>query len=117
MAEIVTQGVDIQLKILQALLSLVTSLPDIHGNTLGDVRTFEEEIGVIYSLNLTGAPTLLQVARVTDYCCLIDSCCDFATTCNVRLRESSQREGASLTGIYEESAPCQYPSLDYADRS
>jgi hypothetical protein len=51
MAEIVTQGVDIQLKILQALLSLVTSLPDIHGNTLGDVRMFEGVIGTIYSPN------------------------------------------------------------------
>jgi hypothetical protein len=41
MTEIVTQGVDIQLKILQALLSLVTSLPEVHGDTLGDVRVFE----------------------------------------------------------------------------
>jgi Dimerisation and cyclophilin-binding domain of Mon2 len=47
MTEIMTQGVDIQLKILQALLSLVTSLPDVHGDTLGDVRLFEGEIGTI----------------------------------------------------------------------
>jgi len=47
MTEIMTQGVDIQLKILQALLSLVTSLPEVHGHTLGDVRVFEGETGTV----------------------------------------------------------------------
>jgi hypothetical protein len=38
MAEIMGQGVDIQLRILQALLSLVTNFPEVHGSSLGDVR-------------------------------------------------------------------------------
>ncbi|KIM30394.1 hypothetical protein M408DRAFT_21910 [Serendipita vermifera MAFF 305830] len=63
MAEILTQGVDIQLKILQALLSLVTSLPDVHGATMGDAlllcfRLQESRIAVVSS---TAAATLRQL--------------------------------------------------------
>jgi hypothetical protein len=33
----VSQGVDIQLRILQTLLSLITNFPAVHGSLLGDV--------------------------------------------------------------------------------
>lgn len=39
MLEIMGQGVDIQLRILQALLSLVTNFPEVHGTTLGEVSS------------------------------------------------------------------------------
>jgi hypothetical protein len=38
MNDCVSQGVDIQLRILQTLLSLVTNFSAIHGDLLGDVR-------------------------------------------------------------------------------
>ena len=38
MSDAVSQGVDIQLRILQTLLSLVTNFPEVHGDLLGDVR-------------------------------------------------------------------------------
>jgi len=38
MSDAMSQGVDIQLKILQTLLSLITNFPKIHGMLLGDVR-------------------------------------------------------------------------------
>ena len=37
MNECMSQGVDIQLRILQTLLSLITNFPTIHGQLLGDV--------------------------------------------------------------------------------
>ena len=37
MTDAVSQGVDIQLRILQTLLSLVTNFPEVHGGLLGDV--------------------------------------------------------------------------------
>ena len=38
MGATMSQGVDIQLRILQTLVSLITNFPAIHGNLLGDVR-------------------------------------------------------------------------------
>lgn len=38
MTDAVSQGVDIQLRILQTLLSLITNFPAVHGDLLGDVR-------------------------------------------------------------------------------
>lgn len=38
MGDAMTQGVDIQLRILQTLVSLITNFLAIHGNLLGDVR-------------------------------------------------------------------------------
>jgi hypothetical protein len=38
MSDAMNLGVDIQLKILQTLLSLITNLPEIHGELLADVR-------------------------------------------------------------------------------
>jgi len=40
MAECISQGVDIQLRVLQILLSLLTNYPSTHGDLLGDVRSF-----------------------------------------------------------------------------
>ena len=37
MNDCVSQGVDIQLRILQTLLSLITNFPAIHGDLLGEV--------------------------------------------------------------------------------
>lgn len=39
MSDAMSQGVDIQLRILQTLLSLITNFPQVHGELLGDVRT------------------------------------------------------------------------------
>lgn len=38
MNDAMSQGVDIQLRILQTLVSLITNFPAIHGALLGDVR-------------------------------------------------------------------------------
>lgn len=40
LSDSISQGVDIQLKILQTLLSLLTNFPDIHDDLLGDVCTY-----------------------------------------------------------------------------
>jgi hypothetical protein len=37
MGDAMSQGVDIQLRILQTLLSLITNFPSVHGELLGDV--------------------------------------------------------------------------------
>lgn len=37
MGDCINQGVDIQLRILQTLLSLITNFPSVHGELLGDV--------------------------------------------------------------------------------
>lgn len=39
MNDCMNQGVDIQLRILQTLLSLITNFPAVHGELLGDVCT------------------------------------------------------------------------------
>jgi hypothetical protein len=56
MNDCMSQGVDIQLKILQTLLSLITNFPTIHGRLLANVRAF-----VMYSLfpSLTDLPTAI----------------------------------------------------------
>lgn len=40
MSDAMSQGVDIQLRILQTLLSLITNFAAVHGDLLGDVRYF-----------------------------------------------------------------------------
>lgn len=40
MNDAMSQGVDIQLRILQTLVSLITNFPSIHGELLGEVRLF-----------------------------------------------------------------------------
>ena len=46
MGDCINQGVDIQLRILQTLLSLITNFPFVHGELLGDVSRF---VGAPYS--------------------------------------------------------------------
>jgi hypothetical protein len=50
MNDCISQGVDIQLKILQTLLSLITNFPTIHDRLLADVRAFVL-CSLIYFLN------------------------------------------------------------------
>ncbi|KAL6306601.1 hypothetical protein BKA93DRAFT_729312 [Sparassis latifolia] len=63
MSECMNQGVDIQLRILQTLLSLITNFPAVHGQLLGDAlllcfRLQESRIAVVSS---TAAATLRQL--------------------------------------------------------
>jgi len=63
MGELISQGVDIQLRILQTLLSLLTNFPQVHGDLLGDAlllcfRLQESRIAVVSS---TAAATLRQL--------------------------------------------------------
>ncbi|CAG7850918.1 SubName: Full=Related to MON2-Peripheral membrane protein with a role in endocytosis and vacuole integrity {ECO:0000313/EMBL:CCA72019.1} [Serendipita indica DSM 11827] len=63
MGEIISQGVDIQLRILQALLSLVTTFPDLHGAVLGDalLLCFHLQDSRIAVVSSTAAATLRQL--------------------------------------------------------
>ncbi|KAI0656026.1 hypothetical protein C8Q70DRAFT_922126 [Cubamyces menziesii] len=63
MSDCINQGVDIQLRILQTLLSLITNFPAVHGQLLGDAlllcfRLQESRIAVVSS---TAAATLRQL--------------------------------------------------------
>ncbi|ESK90972.1 hypothetical protein Moror_16370 [Moniliophthora roreri MCA 2997] len=63
MSDSMSQGVDIQLKILQTLLSLITNFPEVHGVLLGDAlllcfKLQESKIAVVSS---TAAATLRQL--------------------------------------------------------
>ncbi|KZP24026.1 hypothetical protein FIBSPDRAFT_785328 [Athelia psychrophila] len=63
MTDAVSQGVDIQLRILQTLLSLITNFPAVHGELLGDAlllcfKLQESRIAVVSS---TAAATLRQL--------------------------------------------------------
>ncbi|KAG8951066.1 hypothetical protein FRC00_007450, partial [Tulasnella sp. 408] len=63
MGDSLSQGVDIQLKVLQTLLSLLTNYPDVHDELLGDAlllcfRLQESRIAVVSS---TAAATLRQL--------------------------------------------------------
>ncbi|KAI0354523.1 hypothetical protein OH77DRAFT_1548844 [Trametes cingulata] len=63
MGDCMNQGVDIQLRILQTLLSLITNFPAVHGQLLGDAlllcfRLQESRIAVVSS---TAAATLRQL--------------------------------------------------------
>ncbi|KAG9017683.1 hypothetical protein FRB90_000273 [Tulasnella sp. 427] len=63
MGDSLSQGVDIQLKVLQALLSLLTNYPDVHDELLGDAlllcfRLQDSRIAVVSS---TAAATLRQL--------------------------------------------------------
>jgi Dimerisation and cyclophilin-binding domain of Mon2 len=64
MNDCMSQGVDIQLKILQTLLSLITNFPTIHGGLLADVRVLwfsilDQRTEMCYAL---GPAFVLQVA-------------------------------------------------------
>jgi hypothetical protein len=64
MGDAMSQGVDIQLRILQTLVSLITNFPAIHGNLLGDVRIRLVSIGL--SDPFPGPPIMFQTPRIKD---------------------------------------------------
>ncbi|EIN06524.1 hypothetical protein PUNSTDRAFT_90162 [Punctularia strigosozonata HHB-11173 SS5] len=63
MAECMSQGVDIQLRILQTLLSLITNYPNAHGQLLGDalLLCFKLQDSRIAVVSSTAAATLRQL--------------------------------------------------------
>jgi hypothetical protein len=82
MSDAMSQGVDIQLRILQTLVSLIPNFPAIHGELLGDVSTSSNGIGREPDTE-KGSLALLQTPRIS-YCCgVVDSCCNASTTCYV----------------------------------
>jgi len=71
MNDCISQGVDIQLKILQTLLSLITNFPTIHGRLLANVRAFV--LWSIFSSSMDGlmgtrceigSSSVFQAARI-----------------------------------------------------
>ena len=63
MGDCMNQGVDIQLRILQTLLSLITNFPAIHGELLGDVRIL-----------FIASAACLTDAGIGRLCCSASSC-------------------------------------------
>ncbi|KAG1739702.1 hypothetical protein EDB19DRAFT_1635657 [Suillus lakei] len=57
MTDVMSQGVDIQLRILQTLVSLIANFPSIHGDLLGEVCS-DSRIAAVSS---TAAATLRQL--------------------------------------------------------
>lgn len=49
MSDAMSQGVDIQLRILQTLVSLIPNFPAIHGVLLGDVRYYVSSMDTVES--------------------------------------------------------------------
>ena len=69
MSEAMAQGVDIQLRILQTLVSLIPNFPDIHDTLLGDVCTFAVLVSAIaYTEPIPGGLAVLQTSRIEDCC-------------------------------------------------
>ena len=90
MTDAMSQGVDIQLRILQTLVSLVPNFPDIHGNLLGDVcpstyLNFEFHTKFHLSHN-SGVTIMFQTSRISDCRRFIYGCSYSSTTCYVRGR-------------------------------
>ena len=56
MGDCINQGVDIQLRILQTLLSLLTNFPSVHGELLGDVSHFHRVLYSIFDPNAFHRP-------------------------------------------------------------
>ena len=72
MGDAMSQGVDIQLRILQTLVSLITNFPAIHGGLLGEVCS-GSELSVIYLISYPGSSLVLQTSRVQNCSCIINS--------------------------------------------
>ena len=85
MTDAMSQGVDIQLRILQTLVSLVPNFPDIHGTLLGDVCPSKFEFHPkIHLFHISGAAIMFQTSRVSDCRRFIYGCRYSSTTCYVR---------------------------------
>ena len=86
----VSQGVDIQLRILQTLLSLITNFPVVHGALLGDVSP---QVSLPSSWSLMrhqGIVALFQAARLAYSCGIVHRCCYAASTSHVRCGQSGR---------------------------
>jgi hypothetical protein len=84
MNDCMAQGVDIQLKILQTLLSL-TNLPAIKGRPLANVCDQSRIVGVHSSLMFClGAAVLLQIVRIKHIRCIVNRGSDSTPTFHVR---------------------------------
>jgi hypothetical protein len=71
MSDAMSQGVDIQLRILQTLLSLVTNFPAVHGSLLGEVRYFVlDDVLALACHESRGKPTVLYGNRPEAQLCL-----------------------------------------------
>ena len=95
MTDCMNQGVDIQLRILQTLLSLITNFPAVHGQLLGDVSSH----GAISLLNLSevslrGPPLVFQVTGISHRSLFVNGCCDVAATCDVRGGQGGRRRSS-----------------------
>jgi hypothetical protein len=81
----IAQGVDIQLKILQTLLSLITNFPAINGRLLANVSLWSHIFDVLDSLIVCpGIAALLQATRIKDSGCIVHRGCDSTPTRYVR---------------------------------
>lgn len=72
MGDSLSQGVDIQLKVLQTLLSLLTNYPDVHDELLGDVSKSGTFSLAKLKYDFLGPSSLLSVTRLPDRCCFLD---------------------------------------------
>jgi hypothetical protein len=91
MSELLNQGVDIQLRILQTVLSLLMNFPDVHGELLGDVLpsyTYYARI-CAHITWLTGPLALLSFTRIEDCRCVIYSRSHSAAVSDVYIRKGS----------------------------
>jgi len=70
MSDAMSQGVDIQLRILQTLVSLVPNFPAIHGDLLGDVRWFPLNHFTVLTVCI-GVASMFQTSRIANRCGLV----------------------------------------------
>lgn len=87
MGDSLSQGVDIQLKVLQTLLSLLTNYPDVHDELLGDVSKSEPALLPELKLRLSGSSALLSAARLPHRCCFLNGGSNPSPTGHVCLRQ------------------------------
>jgi hypothetical protein len=76
MNDAMSQGVDIQLRILQTLVSLVPNFPDVHGSLLGEVRSLPcfEFDGSTHLLKYKGPFAMLQTSRIANCSGIVNRC-------------------------------------------
>lgn len=76
MGDCINQGVDIQLRILQTLLSLLTNFPSVHGELLGDVgHVFLSTTQILTGARVTGSTPMFQTSRLSDCGGILDRRC------------------------------------------
>jgi hypothetical protein len=86
LSDCISQGVDVQLRILQILLSLLTNYPSTHGNLLGDVRvSYSQSIVSSLTAIVIGFTALFQAPRFEDCCSVIHGFRNAPSTGDARL--------------------------------